>query len=231
MVNPIKMKHPQLSKIVLLVALLVSSIASADTVYIRDVIYVPLRGGQSFEHRILHQGIRSGSVLERLEVNDETGFTRVRTSSGLEGWIQNQYLVTEPIARDRLEALQERLDALTDANSSSESQLQSELEKVQNANQRITELEQERQTLNQELSRITTLAADVINIDARNTELQGELETLNQQIDDLTVMNASLQDETNQTWYMIGAATIFLGILLGMWFGRQMFGRRDTGWS
>ena len=76
----------------------------ADTVYIRDTLYVPLRGGQSTEHRILHRGLRSGTELERLETSEDTGYTRVRTPDGLEGWLQTQYLVEEPIASTRLEA-------------------------------------------------------------------------------------------------------------------------------
>ena len=147
------------------------------------------------------------------------------------GWIQSQYLVTEPIARDRLEAMQTRIDNLETSNAEYESQLTTELSLMATANERIESLEQEKQTLNQELSRITTLAADVININARNTELQQDVRDLNQQIDDLSVVNANLQDENNQTWYMIGAATIFAGILLGIWFGWQMFGRRNSGWS
>lgn len=215
----------------LLMSLVASSLASADTVYIRDVIYVPLRGGQSNEHRILHQGIRSGTVLERLETNEDTGFSRVRTSSGLEGWIQNQYLVTEPIARDRLEAMQERLEQLEADYNQANSRLGAEKSTSAENLQQIAALEQDKAALNEELSRITELAADVINIDARNSQLEQELRDLNQQIDDLTVANASLQDETNQTWYMIGAATILAGLLLGMWFGRSLFGRRDSGWS
>ena len=64
----------------------------ADQVYVRDTLYVQLRGGQSSEHRILHQGIRSGTVLERLEVNEDTGFSRVRTAGGLEGWFKANIL-------------------------------------------------------------------------------------------------------------------------------------------
>jgi SH3 domain protein len=215
----------------LLISLVASNLASADTVYIRDVIYVPLRGGQSNEHRILHQGIRSGTVLERLETNEDTGFSRVRTSSGLEGWIQNQYLVTEPIARDRLEAMQERLEQLEADYNQATSRLGEEQSTSATNLEQIAALEQDKAALNEELSRITELAADVINIDARNTQLEQEVRDLNQQIDDLTVANASLQDETNQTWYMIGAATILAGLLLGIWFGRSLFGRRDSGWS
>ena len=60
----------------------------AETVYIKDTLYVPLRGGQSQGHRILHRGLKSGLKLERLETNDETGYSKVRTEAGLEGWLQ-----------------------------------------------------------------------------------------------------------------------------------------------
>ena len=50
--------------------LTVSQLSFADEVYIRDMIYVPLRGGESTKHRIIHRGIRSGAPLERIEIND-----------------------------------------------------------------------------------------------------------------------------------------------------------------
>ena len=57
----------------------------AEKVYIRDTLYVPLSGGQTQEHRILHRGLKSGLKLERLETNDETDYSRVPTVAGLEG--------------------------------------------------------------------------------------------------------------------------------------------------
>ena len=53
----------------LLMASVGAQLSFAETVYIRDTLYVPLRGGQSSEHRILHKGIPSGTELELLEVN------------------------------------------------------------------------------------------------------------------------------------------------------------------
>ena len=66
---------------------------NAEVVYVRDVIYVPLREGQSSEDRVLHNGLRSGTRLERLTKNTETGNSLVRTKNGMEGWIPNQYLI------------------------------------------------------------------------------------------------------------------------------------------
>jgi SH3 domain protein len=205
--------------------------AATETVYIRDEIYVPLRAGQSNEYRILHQGIRSGTVLERTEVNEETGFSRVKTPDGLEGWIQNQYLITEPIARVRLQALQGQFVALQADYDTTQKNLAGKIQTATIATESILQLEQERVDLSTELSRITELAANVIQIDQQHESLQTEISALNQQIEDLEVVNANLLDTTNQTWYMIGAGTIFLGLILGLWLGRQIYTRRDPGWS
>ncbi|MEX1236901.1 MAG: hypothetical protein WD994_01390, partial [Pseudomonadales bacterium] len=52
-----------------LLLLLVPALSAAATVYIRDTLYVPLRGGQSSEYRILHRGVKSGTPLELIEEN------------------------------------------------------------------------------------------------------------------------------------------------------------------
>ena len=148
--------------VVALSGFIASASAQADTVYIRDIIYVPLRGGQSNEYRILHQGIRSGTVLERLEENDETGFSRVITPDGLEGWIQSQYLVTEPIARDRLANLQSQLETLQTDYQAALDNLEIESEAAKTAAIEIQRLDAQRVELNTELSRITELAANFL---------------------------------------------------------------------
>ena len=73
------------------------------------MIYVPLRGGQSSEDRVLHNGLRSGTRLELLTKNTETGNSLVRMENGKEGWIPNQYLIRQPIAADLLKEAKQRL--------------------------------------------------------------------------------------------------------------------------
>ena len=57
--------------------------AVGDVNYISDVLTVPLRSGPSTAHRILHRGLPSGTQLTILAVDEEAGFTQVRTASGL----------------------------------------------------------------------------------------------------------------------------------------------------
>ncbi|TFG65971.1 MAG: TIGR04211 family SH3 domain-containing protein, partial [Nitrospirales bacterium] len=83
--------------------------AVGDVNYISDVLNVPLRSGPSTAHRIIHRGIPSGTQLTILATDEEAGFTQVRTAGGMEGWVTSQYLVREPIARDKLAAAEKRL--------------------------------------------------------------------------------------------------------------------------
>ena len=146
----------------------------ADTVYVRDTIYVPLRGGQSTEYRILHRGVRSGTVLDRLETNEDSGYSLVRMENGLQGWIQSQYLVQEPIAKDLLQQSKERLYDL-------ETDLQKTLLRFQEVESDRAELagsnddlRSRNDTLVTELTDLTQLAANVIAIDDENSQLREE---------------------------------------------------------
>ncbi len=203
----------------------------ADTVYVRDTLYVPLRGGQSKEHRILHRGLRSGTMLERLEVNKETGYSRVRLESGQEGWIQSQYLVDEPIARIRLEEEQTRFTELD----TRYQRVTAALQKLETTELAITTANNELTTRNTdlktELDKITNLASNIIAIDEENKQLRGEHDALLAEIDALSVANQSFQDTSDRKWFLNGAGTILVGLLFGFWFSRKIYHKRGGGWS
>ena len=204
----------------------------ADTVYVRDTIYVPLRGGQSTEYRILHRGVRSGTVLDRLETNEDSGYSLVRMENGLQGWIQSQYLVQEPIAKDLLQQAVERLYDL-------ETDHQKTLLRFQEMKSNQIELVASNDDLHDrndalvtELNDLTQLAVSVISIDDENKELRDEHDSLLHQIDALSVANQELQDASDQQWFLTGAGTLLFGMLLGFWISRRIVHNRSSrGWT
>ncbi|MBT4162880.1 MAG: TIGR04211 family SH3 domain-containing protein [Gammaproteobacteria bacterium] len=211
---------------------LVTTLVAADTVYIRDTLYVPLRGGQSTEHRILHRGLKSGTKLERLDVNDETGYSRVRVDDNLEGWLQTQYLVDEPIAGDRLDSVTSQFEELETRHQQTLRQLRETNESSDQMSAATEELTGQNEALSKELEDITSLAADVIAIDEENKQLKEEQAGLLTQIDELANANESLLDNNAQEWFLRGAGTILIGLLFGFWIGRRIYHRRNTGgWS
>lgn len=216
----------------LLIGLVVSSAASAETVYIRDTLYVPLRGGQSQEHRILNRGLRSGTALERLEENEETGYSRVRTSEGLEGWLQTQYLVEQPIASTRLDDLQAQLDELEARHQQTLLRLREANETGETLSSNTSSLAEANAALQQELDELKALAADVIAIDEENQRLNEERDTLQAEIDHLSNRNSSLLDDQTQRWFLTGGGTVLIGLLFGFWVGRRIYQRRSaSGWA
>jgi len=205
---------------------------AADTVYVRDTIYVPLRGGQSAEHRILHRGIRSGTALERIQTNDDSGYTQVKMESGLEGWIQSQYLVDEPIARVRLKQTEGRLLDL-EASYQKKLLIQQDIETKQIELSDSNEtLQTKNDTLTEELTNLTQLAANVIAIDEENKQLRDEQTKLVEQMDAVSVANQELQSSTDQQWFLRGAGTILIGLLVGFWLSRRIYHKHGSGgWS
>lgn len=216
----------------LLLALASSASAVAAKVYVRDTLYVPLRGGQSSEHRILHRGLRSGTELERLETNEDTGYSRVRTDDGLEGWMQTQYLMEEPIAATQLDGMKDRLDSLEAEHQQTLLRLREAREENERLSSSQDNLSAEKDELADELAKITELSSNTLAIDQENKQLNEDRETLLEEIARLNSENADLSDDNAQDWFLRGAGTVLLGLLFGVWIGRRIYQRRNnSGWA
>ena len=206
--------------------------AAEDRVYIRDTLYVPLRGGQSAEHRILHRGLRSGTELTVLEENPDTEYSLVRTRSGLEGWLPTQYLTTEPIAREQLEAAERRAAETARSDAEAKSRVKDLETEASGLRDQIAAAEQDAERFKAELINLTRLAANVIEIDEENRAHESRLAGLQREIEHLNQVNLLLADDTRQDWFLRGAGVVLAGLLVGFWFTRRIYNRRNTGgWS
>jgi SH3 domain protein len=215
----------------LLSLLIISCTALAETVYVQDVIYVPMRGGASEDHRIIHRGVPSGTPLELIREDEESGFSLVRMQNGTEGWIKTQYISPEPIARDRLREQQQRYEALQDTNNGLQSSLDEMEVTVARLDAEKNSLTLQTHELQDELDTLTNLSADTIKINEENLQLESRNKLLMEELDTLTQMNGRLVDTRDQRWFMIGAATLFMGMLPGFWFARRIYNRRSSGWT
>ena len=206
--------------------------ALAQVVYIRDTLYVPLRGGQSTDHRILHRGLRSGTQLTVLDENPETKYSLVRTQDGLEGWLPTQYLTPEPVAQDQLDDARDRARAMESERDAANARVrQLELAGTNLQTQLEAALAAEASARN-ELDDLTRLAAGVIEVDEQNRALATSVTALNQEIDALHDANARLSDGTRRDWFLRGAGVVLAGLLVGFWLARRIYNRRNTGgWS
>ena len=191
--------------------------AFAATMYISDELTVPLRRGPSNGHKIIHAALPSGLALEVLGEDRAAGFTQVRTPNGTEGWLPTQYLVSQPVAKDRLAAATKRVEAL-------EAQLKSARDNYQDVRGARTEIEgkanalaKENQQLQAELAEIRRVSATAISQFEENKQLKASNTSLTTQVAQLTEEVQDLKRNVMLRWLLSGGALVLIGLILGAW--------------
>ncbi|WOX06236.1 TIGR04211 family SH3 domain-containing protein [Microbulbifer pacificus] len=184
--------------------------------YITDQVHVPMRSGQGNEFRILHSGLPSGTKLTLLEDSPDTGWARVRTPGGEEGWVRRQYLESEPVAKIKLAQAEARLQHVE----SLQGDLGGEVRRLEDTNNKLSadlQATQERaDTLARELKELKSLSADAVALNQRHQKLLNQHELLKQQ---QTMDKAEIQrlaSSETRKWYMYGALSVLMGAFLAM---------------
>ena len=201
---------------------------AAETRYISDVLHVPLRSGPSGEHRILHWGLRSGTALEVLGEDASTKFTQVRTNDGTEGWVPTQYLLNEPIARDRLEAAQAEIERLEGLVGDEVATLAGQLEEAREEAARNTEVAATVLGLEAELAQIRHVSASAIATQDENVKLAETNAELRRERDDLLAQADQRQGRFDLGWMLVGGGLVLAGLLIGVWIASRS--RRRSSW-
>ncbi len=210
----------------LLFAMLAGPAALAEPAWVSDQFEIMLRSGPSTSNAIQLM-VKSGARLEVIESDAETGYSRVRTAGGTEGWVLTRYLMNEPSAREQLENLSSQLTNATSRGSSLNSQLTSIRAEYESANNDIRQLERDKAGLEQELAEIKRTAANVLAINDQNKSLMDQLAAAQIRADTLEQENRGLMSQTTRYWFMTGALVLLVGIILGIWLPRVRWQRRS----
>jgi SH3 domain protein len=127
-----------------------------------------------------------------------------------------RFLIDEPIARERLASAERNLTGARERVSTLEAQNQ---ELTRDLATTRTELEQVRTnhaTVSRDLADLRTAAANVVEMRDDNTRLTQSLAQRDRQVEQLTVDNARLTARDNQNWFVVGAAVLLAGIVIGL---------------
>ncbi|MGK0440654.1 MAG: SH3 domain protein [Pseudohongiellaceae bacterium] len=188
--------------------------ASQETRYIRDTLFVPLRSGQSFKHRIVHKGLVSGTPLSILEVSEDETYSMVKTQNGIEGWLQTQYLSDEPSARNQLTAIQDKNAKISSKNSELRKELKSIKKQHSNAKLTVSKLTKSRQGAEKELTAIKAISANAITLDRDNKALLQKKQELQNEVDMLKADNQRLNDNLDNGDFLNGAFAVLIGVFI-----------------
>ncbi|KZY70240.1 TIGR04211 family SH3 domain-containing protein, partial [Oleiphilus sp. HI0067] len=173
----------------------------------------------------------SGTAIEIIEQNKETGYSFVRTKGGTEGYLPTRYLSAEPIAKAKLAKAEKELNQLRTSNKD----LNTKLNALQgNFNALEKDHAQTSKTLNAnntELARVKSVSADALNLDRSNRELRESNEELRNQLELLEVENARLKDKSESNMMLIGGALVLLGVILALIVPLLKPSKKNDSWA
>lgn len=213
-------------RVALLGSLFAAVVAFAAPAWVSDQFEITLRSGPSTSNSIQLM-IDSGLRLEVLERDAESGYSRVRTPGGTEGWVLSRYLMNEPSAREQLQKLSGQLTTANSRGSSLDTQMKAITSEYDSANRKIKELERAKAAVEKELAEIKRTAANVLAIDKQNKTLMDQLAAAQIRADTLEQENRELSSQTTRYWFMAGALVLLVGIILGIWLPRVRWQRRS----
>lgn len=208
---------------------LIPSVVLAENAYVTDEFEVTMRSGPSTQNAILRM-LPSGTTVEVVDADEETGYTTIKTASGIEGYVLSRFLMNQPAARDQLAGMRQQVSNLRQRN-------QELAAREKKATASRDELRQERDSLlkgnenkDAELTNIRRVSANAIDINSQNQELQTKLQTMNHRLQAQTSEIQELKDKRNRDWFIAGAAVLLGGILLGLILPKLRLRRRSS-WS
>lgn len=217
-------------RLITIFLILCSASVLARTAYVTDELKITLRTGEGTSNRILRM-LPTGQQLTVLSSNKQTGYSKVRTASGQEGYVLTRQLVDQPVARDRLAAAEAEVKALKAA----PGELSSRLAKLTDEHQALRKeheaLERAKTQVDQEFAALKRTASNAVRIANERNELRKQVASMTREVEDIKQQNRELENKTAQNWFLIGAGVVVGGIILGLILPHLRVRRRKSSWG
>lgn len=205
-------------------------VAAADEVaWVTDRLEVTLRRGTGTQFVIVRM-LPAGARLDVLEVDQESGYTRVRTTQGVEGWVLTRYLADQPAAREQLTDMRQRLDQALAQRGSAGEMLDTMTAERDSLLRERDALDTANRELTTELAELRTAAAEPLRLRDRVLALEEENTALERRVAELSLETRDLRRSTQRDWFIAGAAVLVTGLVLGLVLPRIRWRRRSS-WS
>ncbi len=217
----------------IVIFLLISAASSAayaeSTRYITDRLEVTMRSGESNQHKILRM-LSSGTALELIQTNKESGYSQVRTANGLEGWVITRYLERQRSARDRLASTEKQLARIKAENKVLNNKLAQLTQLSSELTTKTNQLSAANEKQSKEFERVKNISSNALALDSENTMLREQSRRLERAHQALQLENDSLKDRSDRDWFIVGAGVVLLGMIIGLIIPKIRW-RKKSDWS
>lgn len=202
------------------------TVSAETTRYVSDELEITMRNGQGVKFAI-RKMLSSGTKLKVIET-DPAGYSKVSTPSGVEGWVLTRYLSNTPSARNSLAASEQKVANLELELAKYKEEIQALSSQNTDASSENLSLTETSQRLGKELDDLRRTASSAVALDNENRQLKERLQLVDDQMQSLEIENNSLKDSSSKNWFLIGAAVLFGGIILGLILPRLRFQKKES---
>lgn len=207
-----------------------SSTAHAKTVYVTDSMKFTLRSSENNRSKILKM-LPTGTALTLLKASNSSHYSKVRTSSGVEGYILTRHTLNNPASRwylnkanKNLEALQQEFELIKQELN----QLKGNNNEAINSNQSLS---QERDQLSTELNDLRQTAANAVQLKHDRDQSRKKIISLSNELKEVSHENQILKDSANQDWFLYGGILSLFGVILGFILPKLSWRRKTSNWD
>lgn len=196
--------------------------------WVVDSMYLPMRSGKGNEYRIV-ANLKSGAKLTILSEDGE--WLEARTRNGTTGYVRGQYLIDQPIAAQRLAALQTEHDQLKQSFEQMRSNLNSSQSQTGTLNQQLEDAQQQLAVLQGDYAELQRISEGAVTLNERHNELLHSYELLKTELDVTKAKNARLQSDSRMTFFLYGAGAVLLGVVITLVVPHLRRRRRFSEWA
>ena len=205
-------------------------IACAETQYVSDQLIITMREDKGSAYKIIKM-LKAGTPLEIIEESEQ--YLKVRTKSGIEGWVLKQYVTGETPKSEVIAGLEKKIDLmnikLEQYNKDKES-LQDELKtaksdhniEIRDHTQVLSATKGEAAQTARDLKKITKKynsllrdSKDVVHLAEERDSLKDSNISLQTKTDELRDENKELKQSQRIWWFVAGGGVFFVGWLVG----------------
>lgn len=190
----------------------------AETMYVADIVKITLRTGPGADHRVTAM-LQTGQEVETVQSEDE--WTLVKLASGKEGWVLSRLLTTDKPKTLLLEQTVEKNKQLT----SQVIDLTNKNEKLGEANKglenQLAQLKKKLEETGRAYETLQKESSEFLNLQSKYQKSAQELDVQVKKASELEAEIEKLDSNRNIKWFLIGAAVLLVGFLLGLSTKRQ----------
>lgn len=212
-----------------LLVLLNTSALAETTKWVTDDLSIMLRSGESGQHKII-RSLLSGTEVNPISENPETGYTLVRIPDGTEGYVLSRFLENHPAAKQKLVLALAQIDALSQSSEPAQLQLVEQRKTITNLEKSVSVLEAKNKTLSDQLEYLTSISGDAININEQYRRVLEKNQMLENEVNLQRDEIERLADTTNREWFMNGALAVLLGVIIAIIVPKIRRPKKHTEW-